>query len=347
MPAYTPRPDVAGQRHSASAPEAGGAILVADDTDVSATYLSRLLARDGHRVHCVQDGDDALEAVMQMKPDLVLLDVMMPGRSGFEICAAIKSDPATRLIPVVLITALHAPRHRIRGIEAGADDFLSKPANPYELLARVRSLLRMKRYTDELDSAESVIMSLALTIEARDASTEGHCRRLAACAVTLGSILGLDHDDREALRRGGVLHDVGKVGVPDAVLLKPGRLTAAEYEIMKRHTVIGDELCGSLRSLKSVRPIVRHHHERFDGSGYPDRLGGDDIPMLAQIMAVVDVYDALTSDRPYRVAMSRDAACAELEAEANRGWRRRDLVEALITLVRDDETSTDRRGAGS
>jgi len=266
---------------------------------------------------------------------VALLDVMMPERSGFDVCEAVKADPSTRLIPVVLVTALQNIEDRIRGIEAGADDFISKPPNPHELLARVRSLFRLKRYTDELDSAQSVIMSLALTIEARDAYTDGHCQRLASFAVAVGYALGLPPADIEALRRGGVLHDIGKVGVPDGVLLKPGRLTPTEFDAMKQHTMIGDRLCAPLRSLKRVRPIIRHHHERLDGSGYPDGLVGDAIPQLAQIMSVVDVFDALTTNRPYRAAMTLDDACRELESEVDRGWRRADLVDVFIALRRE------------
>jgi putative two-component system response regulator len=322
-------------RHQPLPAESGATIVVADDTPAVGEYLARLLERDGHRVVRAYNGAEALEVIAREQPDVALLDVMMPERSGFDVCQAIKSDPATRLIPVVLVTALQNSEDRIRGIEAGADDFLSKPPNPHELLARIRSLFRLKRYTDELDSAQSVIMSLALTIEARDAYTDGHCQRLATSAVAVGGAIGLQADDVEALRRGGVLHDIGKVGVPDAVLLKPSRLTPAEFEVMKQHTVIGDRLCGPLRSLKRVCPIIRHHHERFDGSGYPDGLGGDDIPLLAQIMSVVDVFDALTTDRPYRAAMTLEDACEELETEVRRGWRRRDLVDAFITVLRE------------
>jgi putative two-component system response regulator len=327
--------------------ESGGTIVVADDTPAVGAYLARLLTRDGYRVVRAQNGAEALELVAREQPDVALLDVMMPERSGFDVCRAIKSDAGTRLIPVVLVTALQNSEDRIRGIEAGADDFLSKPPNPHELLARVRSLFRLKRYTDELDSAQSVIMSLALTIEARDAYTDGHCQRLATAAAVVGEALRLPADDVEALRRGGVLHDIGKVGVPDAILLKPGRLSPAEYDLMKQHTVVGDRLCAPLRSLKRVRPIIRHHHERVDGSGYPDGLGGDDIPLLAHIMGVVDVFDALTTDRPYRAAMTLDDACHELEAEVRRGWRRPDLVDVFITAVREGRLAPAPPGGGA
>jgi putative two-component system response regulator len=314
----------------------GGRILVVDDQDANLTLLSRLLARDGHVVYRANNGLEGVELVAREQPDLVLLDVMMPLMSGFEACRALKRSPLTRLIPVVLITTLDAPQNRIRGIEAGADDFLTKPVNPHELRARVRSLLRVKRYTDDLESAESVILSLALTIEARDIYTEGHCQRLAAYAAAFGRALGLGEDDQEALERGGFLHDIGKVGIRDSVLLKPGPLTRAEYDNMKEHTIIGDRLCGELRSLRRVRPIVRHHHERLDGSGYPDGLQGDDIPLLAQIMGIVDLFDAVTTTRPYKPALSAEHAASELTAEVARGWRRADLVQTFLGLASGD-----------
>jgi len=314
----------------------GGTILVVDDVASNARLLERHLVADGHCVSFARDGVEALELVARDHPDLVLMDVMMPLLDGFETCRLLKNDPATRLVPVVLVTALTDSRDRVRGLEVGADDFVSKPVNVAELTARVRSLLRIKRYTDELDSAESVIVSLALTIEARDAATDGHCQRLARYAVQLGTTLGLGEDDLSALTRGGFLHDIGKVGIPDAILLKPAKLTAHEFSVMQGHTVIGDRLCGELRSLRRVRPIVRHHHEHLDGSGYPDGLAAGAVPLLAQIMGVVDVFDALTSVRPYKPAYSISRAHEELLREAAQGWRDRELVEAFMRLDPDD-----------
>jgi putative two-component system response regulator len=292
-----------------------------------------LLAPDKHAVRTAGDGAEALRLIRGEPPDLILMDVMMPGIDGIEACRAIKQDLSTRLIPVVLVTSLDDAASRMRGIEAGADDFVSKPINAPELRARVRTLLRIKHYTDELENAGSVIASLAQTIEARDESTDGHCQRLSHYASMLGREIGLDDDDIAALMRGGYLHDVGKIGIPDAVLLKPGPLTPAEYELIKQHTVIGDRLCGELRSLRKVRPIVRHHHERLDGTGYPDGLRGDAVPLLAQIMGIVDVFDALTTDRPYRAAMSATVAAEELRGEAARGWRSPELVETFLGQV--------------
>lgn len=307
-------------------------ILIVDDIVANARLLQRLLAREGHNVLFAQNGEEALERVRADQPDLILMDVIMPTLDGFETCRRLKSDPDTRLVPVVLITALQSSRDRVRGLEVGADDFLTRPLNTAELTARVRSLLRIKRFTDELDSAESVILSLALTIEARDAVTDGHCQRLARYAVTVGRHLGLNDEDLAALAKGGYLHDVGKVGIPDSILLKPSRLTPDETAIMQQHTLIGDRLCGELRSLRRVRPIVRHHHERLDGTGYPEGLRGDKIPLLAQIMSVVDIFDALTTVRRYKPALSLDQAYEELVGEADRGWRNADIVNAVLDL---------------
>jgi len=309
-----------------------GKILVVDDVAANVDLLKSMLVREGYQVVTAADGEQALQMLEETSPDLILMDVLMPKLSGYEVCERIKRNPATRLTPVVLITALNERVDRIEGINAGADDFLTKPVDAHELKARARSLVRLKRYTDDLDSAESVIMSLALVIEARDAYTDGHCQRLAAYATALGSSLGLSNEDLAALFRGGYLHDVGKVGIPDAVLLKSGRLSQSEYQRIKQHPVIGDRLCGELRSLRQVRPIVRHHHERLDGSGYPDALKGDAIPLLAQIMGIVDVYDAITTVRPYKPAASPERAFDELMSEVKQGWRRKDLVEAFIAL---------------
>ena len=294
-------------------------VLVVDDAPANLTLLKQLLTREGYSVMTANDGVEALAIVEREAPDIVLTDVVMPRRDGVDLCRAIKANPASRLIPVVLVTSFQGHEDRLRGIEAGADDFLFKPFDPHELRARVRSLLRLKAYTDELDSAEAVIMSLAHTVEARDVTTEGHCQRLSKLASSLGIRLGLPSPDIAALERGGVLHDIGKIAVPDAILLKPGRLTADEFEQIKQHTIIGDRLCSELRLLRRVRPIVRHHHERLDGTGYPDGLRGTAVPLLAQIMSVVDVYDALTTARPYKLAVPA-ADALERALERSPAW---------------------------
>jgi putative two-component system response regulator len=314
-----------------------GTVVVADDTPMSRDLLAMILRQDGYTVHTAGDGAEALRLTLSECPDVVVTDVMMPKLTGFEVCRRIKDDKATRLISVVLVTGLDSAKDRIEGIDAGADDFLTKPFSEHELRARVRSLVRLKRFTDELDSAESVIMSLANTVEARDPYTGGHCARMASYASLFGTRLGLPDEDVCALSRGGYLHDVGKVGIPDVILLKKGTLTPDEYHVMKGHAATGDRLCGDLKLLRLVRPIVRFHHERIDGSGYPDGLTGDAIPLLAQIMGIVDVYDALTTDRPYRGAVSSEAALVELESEAQRGLRRTDLVREFVSACRHGE----------
>jgi putative two-component system response regulator len=312
-------------------------VLVVDDEPQNRQVLVRLLTEQQYAVRTAPDGETALAILEKQKPDVILLDVQLPGIDGFEVCRRIKQNPTTRLTPVILVTGLGARAHRIEGINAGADDFISKPFDIDELRARVRSLVRLKRYTDELDSAESIILSLARTIEARDPYTQGHCERLAQYATALGGGVHLANDELAALHRGAYLHDIGKIGIPDAVLLKTTPLTPTEYELMKQHTIIGDQLCGTLRSLELVRPIVRHHHERLDGSGYPDGLRGTAIPLLAQIVSIVDAYDAMTTDRPYHAARTAEHAYAELALDASNGWRDAGLVSAFIRLGRNGE----------
>jgi putative two-component system response regulator len=258
----------------------------------------------------------------------------MPLVDGLQVCRQLKADPATRLTPVVLVSGQTEITDRITGIEAGADEYLSKPVHPHELRARVRSLTRVKHLIDALDSAEAAFVALALTIEARDPYTNGHCERLSRLAVQLGTAIGLGADDLHALRRGGYLHDIGKVGVPDSILLKPAPLTAEESAVMRRHPEIGDSLCAPLQSLRTVRPIILGHHERIDGSGYPAGLRGDAVPLLAEIVGIVDVYDALTSKRPYRDALSHSEAVTFILEETHAGRFNPRHVDAFLdTLV--------------
>jgi putative two-component system response regulator len=245
----------------------------------------------------------------------------------------IKENATTRLTPVILVTGLDDAELRLQGVATGADDFLTKPIDTRQLVTRVRALSRLKRYTDDLDAAGSIIQTLAVMIEARDGHTEGHCHRMANYATALGRTLGLEAAELQALHRGGFLHDIGMLAIPDSVLRKPGTIEPEEYELIKSHTIIGDRLCANLRSLQAVRPIVRHHHERLDGSGYPDQLRGEAVPLLAQIIGVVDAYDAVTTDRPYQRAQSPDDAIRVLRQHVDRGWRSPDLIEAFAHVV--------------
>jgi putative two-component system response regulator len=295
-------------------------VLIADDNLANLELLSEILQAEGHRVICVVDGEQALKALRSGQIDLILLDVMMPNGSGFDVCRAIKFGVETRLIPVVLVTSLTDRDDRIHGIECGADDFLAKPINKEELLARVRSLLRLKQFTDELERAETVLFSLALSIEAKDPYTEGHCDRLSKYSVALAERLGLSAELQVVLRRAGIVHDIGKVAVPDQILLKPGPLTPDEWKVMKQHPVVGERICAPLKSFRHVLPVIRHHHEKLDGSGYPDGLRGEQIPLTARVLQTVDIYDALTTSRPYRKALSPKETFAILREEVKRGW---------------------------
>ena len=308
-------------------------VLVVDDDEAICRVYQRLLSTHGYSVVTVRDGIQALEAVRQQPPDVVLLDVAMPGMNGFEVCRQIKCDRSTRLTPVILVSAVDAVANRVEGFSAGADDFLSKPPDHTELLTRVDAVVKVKRYTDDLDSAASIVTTLATMIEARDGHSEGHCHRMANYATALGRRLNLDAEDLQALRRGGMLHDIGMLAIPESVILKSGPLDPTEFDVVKTHTTVGDSLCSNLRSLQSVRPIVRHHHERRDGSGYPDQLHGDEIPLLAQIISIVDVYDAVTTRRIYQTSRSADEAIGVLRSEVERGWRSHQLVEEFATLI--------------
>jgi putative two-component system response regulator len=323
-----------------------GKILIVDDESSSRAALETLLRRESYEVRDAASGPSALTACTDFKPDLILLDILMPGMDGFEVCRRIKATPETRLTPVVLITGLSNTEDRIRGINAGADDFLSKPIDINELLARSRSLLRLKQYTDELENAETVLFSLALSIEARDPYTRGHCERLAEMSVMLAGKLGLSEDHMKALRRAGIVHDIGKVVVPDAILLKPGPLTPEEITVMRKHPVVGEHICAPLKSLRFVLPIIRHHHEKRDGSGYPDGLRGDEIPLAARVLQLADVYDALTTDRPYRTAVPSEVALAMMDEESGLGWWDHDLFAAFREMIRTSKPAGDGEALG-
>ncbi len=307
-------------------------VLIVDDNDALRALLAEILSMEGFQVATAAHGEAALNAVTEHEPDLLLLDINMPGMDGFEVCRRVKSDPQTRLIPVILVTGLSATQDRIRGIEAGADDFLSKPVDRTELLARVRSLLSLKGYVDELESAETVLFALARSIEGKDPYTEGHCERLSSYSAQLGERIGLPEEEITALRRGGVVHDIGKVAVPDAILLKPGPLTAEERDVIQKHPVVGERICSPLKSFRSVLPIIRHHHEKNNGTGYPDGLKGEDIPLTARVLQIVDVYDALTTARPYKRALTREEALEVMEQEVAKGWWDPQLFELFRRL---------------
>jgi putative two-component system response regulator len=309
-------------------------ILIVDDEPRNLKLLETMLRPLDNEVIKAVGGEEALCVVDREQIDLILLDAMMPFVDGFEVCRRLKNSEATRMIPIIMITALDDSESKIRAIEAGADDFVTKPANRVELIARVRALGRTKRLNDNLVSVEKVLFSLASAVEAKDAYTEGHTKRVSNLAVQLGRMIGLPSVDMEALRIGGMLHDIGKIGIPDAVLNKPGPLDPDEWETMKTHADIGHRMAEPLKSiLKGALDVIRHHHEKLDGSGYPDGIGGEELPMVARVMAVVDIYDALVTDRPYRKGMAKNVALEILHQNAAEGLLDRTVVANLISLV--------------
>ena len=309
-------------------------ILVVEDEPHIREVLSGLLGALGYRLLMAASAEQALDTLNVVSPDLVLTDVHLGAMSGIELCARLKADPRYELMPVVILTAVGDLEARVAGLSAGADDFFTKPVEFVELRTRLAALLRVKLLLGQLERAEVVITTLALTIEARDPYTLGHCDRLSRYAVALGEALGLDHDMVRALRLGGYLHDLGKISVPDGILLKPGPLDPIEQERIRAHPGAGSDLVVGLRSMELVRPIMRHHHEKWDGSGYPDGLKGAAIPLGARIISVVDVFDALHTERPYKAALSRSDAVSLLIHETDAGYWDPKVVETFLEILR-------------
>ncbi|MBD0268145.1 MAG: response regulator [Cyanobacteria bacterium Co-bin8] len=292
-----------------------------------------LLALEGYDVVEADCGPQALELVQETCPDLILLDVMMPGMSGFEVCRRLKKNESTRLIPVVFLTGSNERQVRLEGIQAGADDFLTKPFDQAELTARVKSLVYQKRLNEDLDHTEQVLLSIARAIECRDPNTGDHCERLMALGQAFGTYLNLSRGQIRSLGWAGYLHDIGKVGIPDAILLKSGPLSPEEQTIMQQHVFIGERICKPLKTLQGVVPIIRHHHERWNGSGYPDGLCGEEIPLLARVFQLLDIYDALTNERPYKLALSPTNSLRLMWEEVEKGWRDPSLMSQFEAFI--------------
>ena len=319
-------------------------ILIVDDDAQNLKLLEGMLVTIDCNIIKANNGIDALKIVNKTTVDLILLDVMMPQMDGYEVCLQLKESEATRLIPVVLVTALDDRDAKIKGIDAGADDFITKPPNKMELVARTKSLIKLKRLNDNLASIEYVLFSLAKTVEAKDEYTKGHVERVSKLAIILGKRLGLTEREMEALRYGGILHDIGKITIPEKILNKPGPLSQEEIEIMKNHPIAGYNICLPLKkNLGYALEVIRQHHERLDGSGYPDGLKNEDLSLVARIMAVVDIYDALVTDRAYRKGLKLEKALEILARQANEKKLDKDVVDKLIEVVSDNlrEADTD------
>lgn len=301
-------------------------VLIVDSSASSRRILRAMLKEEGCEFFEASRPSEALALLENQAVDLVVIEMMLPEMSGIDLCEKLKADRRTQFIPVLMLTNLPGVENEIKCVSSGADDFLTKPLHPKLVRSRVRAMLRNKAALDTLEEAETILFALAQSVEARDRYTSGHCQRLAAYSVAIGKVLGLDPEDLMALHRGGYLHDIGKVGIPDAILFKKGPLTEAEWKVMRSHPVVGEEICRPMKTLARVLPIIRHHHERMDGSGYPDGLKGDKIPLLARILQVPDIYDALTTARPYKPALTPEEALAVMEQEARRGWRDPELL---------------------
>lgn len=304
-------------------------VFVIEDDVAIRRLLDRLLTPAGYAVEQFGTARPALESIRTNPPDLVLLDLQLPDLSGHEVLEAIRSDPATRLLPVVMMTGMATTAEKLRAQSAGVTDFIAKPFSPEELLPRVRALVMLKQFADEHEHAERVILTLAKTIDARDPYMAGHSGRVAEFADQVAARMGLEGQVRTDLRRGALFHDLGKIVIPDAILRKPGRLTAEERVVIEEHPVVGQDLLSPMKTMRQILPIVYHHHERLDGSGYPDGIYGSDIPMPVRIVTIADIFDALTSDRAYREALSIETAFEILTEGVGKGWWDKDAVDAL------------------
>lgn len=310
-------------------------VLIVDDNPTNVELMSVQLKLFNYDIRKTYGGEEALKQVKKEPPDIVLLDLMMPHMSGYEVCKILKSDPHTRLIPIIIVTALKELDDKLKAIELGADDFLIKPYNKLELTTRVKSLLKLKELYDDLDSSEAIVFTLAESLDAKDVHTRGHSERVAKYSVLLGRYINLSQIEIDILRRGALLHDIGKIGIQDTVLNKEGRLTEEELAHIRTHPARGYEICKRLKSFKNLLPIIRSHHERVDGKGHPDGLKGDQIPLHAKICAITDTFDAMTSNRPYRKGMTPMQAAEVFEREINSGQWDPALVKKFIELIRE------------
>lgn len=310
-------------------------VLIVDDNPTNVELVSVQLKPYQYQIRKAYNGEEALELIKEDAPDLILLDLMMPRMSGYEVCKILKSNPKTHLIPIIIVTALRELDDKIKALELGADDFLLKPYNKLELVTRVKSLIRLKELYDDLDSSEDIVFTLVETLEAKDVYTRGHSERVAKYSVLLAKSLGLNPTDVSTIRRGALLHDIGKVGVKESILNKEARLTSEELAHIRTHPARGYEICKRLKSFKNVLPIIRSHHERVDGQGHPDGLTGDQIPLSARICAITDAFDAMTSNRPYRKGISPLKAADIFEREMHSGQWDPEILQTFVRLIRE------------
>lgn len=313
--------------------ESRPSVLVVDDVVANLELMEAVFHRAGYNVHMALGANPALDIFNSYSIDIAVLDVMMPGINGFELCRKLKGLTHKLFFPVILLTALNDKKNRITGIECGADDFISKPFDVPELLSKVKSLLKLRELHEELDHSENIIFSLIAAMEANDHYTKGHSTRVGDLAKEFGSFLGFSEKELEIIKKAGILHDIGKIGFSEKILRKPENLTEEETEIIRKHPLIGESICRPLMSMQSVLPAIRSHHERWDGKGYPDMLRGEDIPLMARILAIVDSYDAMASIRPYRDKRTMEYVLSVMEKEQYTGQWDPELTGLFLQMV--------------
>ena len=310
-------------------------ILIVDDLNIHLELMEAIFEKEGCHVVTAHNADEALRLLEKSSPDLAILDVMMPGMSGYDLCKRLKEKSGARFFPIVLVTSLSELEDKIAGIEAGADDFITKPFKSIELTTKVRSLLKFKKLQEELDHSESVILTLAVALESKDPYTKGHSERVGNFSAEFAAFIGLPEKEQVIIRKAGIIHDIGKIGIGDHILHKSSILTKEEVIFIEQHAVIGEKICRPLHSLSVILPIIRHHHERWDGEGFPDGLKGEQIPVMARILSIVDTFDAMVSERPYRKPISVKKALKKMEEEENFGQWDPGLLEKFIEMMRE------------
>ena len=287
-------------------------VAVIEDDAAVRRVLSRILEDAGYAVMAMPDGDSGLRAVTEHHPDMLILDLTLPRMDGLEICRRLRADSRTVTLPIIVLTAHTSTSDMVAALDAGADDFVTKPFQQVELLARLRSSFRTREVIRRMEQAHDIVVALANAVEAKDLGLKDHCRYLAYRSARLAAYVGLREGELEGVAYGALLHDIGKIGISEHVLHKPGPLTDEEFSVMREHPEIGERICDPLRMSRDFTPIIRHHHERWDGTGYPDGLKGEQIPLGARIVALADAFDAIVRGRPYRAARTVEQAYDEL-----------------------------------
>jgi len=308
-------------------------ILVVDDVRSNLELMEAVFLKEGFSVHTALGASDAIDLFGNTSIDLAVLDVMMPGIDGFELCIRLKEKSGKRFFPVILLTALTDRQSKIKGIQSGADDFISKPFDTLELILKIRSLLKLKSLQEELDHSENIILTLAVAMEAKDPYTKGHSTRVSALATDFVTFLSLPDKDKREMKKAGILHDIGKICLSESLLRKPGPLSDEEVGMIKTHPQLGEELCRPLVSMKRILPAVRHHHERWDGKGFPDGIAGQEIPLMARILSIIDTFDAMVSVRPYRDRRSVRVTLETMKSERYNGQWDAELLGYFLDLM--------------